>query len=457
MNESQTIARFVAGLRYEGIPPAVRDATRLFILDNLGCQLAGAGLAWSRTFYDVIRSTRHGGAATVVYYGDRLAPDDAAFLNSAFNHANESDDTHLKSPTHPGAVAVPAALAVAELAGAGGREFLTAVAAAYEVQIRIAWAASPHLIYRGHHPPPAVGPFGAATAAAVLLGLDAEHTLNALAIAGSHSGGLIEYTKTGGSVKRIHCAIPAQAGVRAALFAARGITGPATILEGDKGFFKVFAGQYDLARLTEGLGERWHLLDNALKPHSCCHLIHAAFDALDVIREREPLPPERVRTITVATNSEPILSHIGSIIEPTDVLGAQFSLPWSLALRLHRGGNGFWDYREEDLRDPALLATARKVRVVVAHDAEWEKVDEGAGIEVETVDGRRIRESVRFARGLPENPLSPDEVRRKFRSLVDPVLPAGRPAAIIDAVDGIAGLTRIDDLVRLLVVGEAGA
>ena len=452
MNESRAIAEFAAGLGYEDVPAVVREHARRFVLDNLGCQLAGATLPWSRIYRDVIRSTRSGGTATVVYYGDRLAPDDAAFVNSAFNHANETDDTHLKSPTHAGAVAVPAALAMAQYAGAGGRAFLAAVIAAYEVQIRIAWAASPHLIYRGHHPPPGVGPFGAAVAAGVLLGFDAGRMLDALAIAGSHSGGLVEYTRTGGSVKRIHCAIPAQAGVRAALFAAGGITGPSTILEGEKGFFKVFAGQYDLGRLTDGLGARYLLLDNALKPHSCCHLIHAAFDALDLVREREPLTADQIKTITVATNSEPILGHIGSILEPTDVLGAQFSLPWSLALRLHRGANGFWDYREEDLRDPLLLATARKVRVVVADDAEWEKVDKGACIEVETVDGRRLRARVPFAKGLPENPMSAEEVRAKFRSLVDPVLPSGRPEAIIEVVERLAELPTIDELVRLLVV-----
>ena len=120
------------------------------------------------------------------------------------------------------------------------------------------------------------------------MGFDLEKTINALGIAGSHSAGLIEYTKTGGSVKRIHSAIPTQAGVRAALFSEIGITAPHTILEGEKGFCKVFAGEYDLSRLTDGLGESWHLLDNGLKPYSCCHLIHAAFDALDNIRDETP-------------------------------------------------------------------------------------------------------------------------------------------------------------------------
>lgn len=458
MNETRTLARWVANLRLRDVPDEVREHARRFILDNFGCQIAGATLPWSQAYHEVIRKTRSGTHSTVAYFGDRLSPDDAAFINSTFNHANETDDTHLKSPTHPGSIAVPAALAMAEYARADGEKLLAAVIAAYEIQIRISWACSPFLIYRGHHPPVGVGPFGAAAAGAILMGFDAERTLNALAIAGSHSAGLIEYTRTGGSVKRIHSAIPAAAGVRAALFAEAGITGPHSILEGDKGFCKVFAGDYDLNRLTEGLGARYHLLDNALKPYSCCHLIHAAFDALDKLRDREPLTPGQVKSITVYTNSEPILSHIGSIIEPQDILGAQFSLPFSLAMRLHHGGrgvnggNGYWDYPNVNLKDPRLLETARSVKCVVPDNAEWARVDKGAGIEVETTDGRRLREIVPYSKGLPENPMSAAEVKEKFHSLVDPILPAGRPGEIVAAVDQIESIKSVEKLAQLLVV-----
>ncbi len=460
MSETRILADWVSSLRYGDIPEDVREHARRFILDNFGCQIAGATLPWSKTYYDMMTATRSGSHSTVAYYGDRMAPDDAAFLNSTFNHANETDDTHLKSPTHPGGIAVPAALALSEFAGATGEQLLVAVVAAYEIQIRLSWACSPFLIYRGHHPPVGVGPFGAAAAGAVLLGFDSDTTVNAFAIAGSHSAGLIEYTKTGGSVKRIHSAIPAQAGVRAALFAQAGITGPQSIIEGEKGFCKVFAGEYDLSRLTDGLGSRYHLLDNGLKPYSCCHLIHAAFDALDNARDETPLTPDTVKSITVATNSEPILSHIGSITEPTDILGAQFSLPFSMAMRLHhggrgvKGGNGFWDYVDVDCKDPALVETARKVKVVVAENDKWERVDEGAGLEIETVDGRKIEACVPFSKGLPENPLSPAEVEEKFRYLVDPVMPAAAPDAIVQAVAGLESIQDINDLVRLLVVPQ---
>lgn len=458
MNETRTLADWAAGLQLQDVPPKVRDYAKRFILDNIGCQIAGAVLPWSKTYYDVMRATRSGSHATVAYFGDKMAPDDAAFLNSTFNHANETDDTHLKSPTHPGGIAVPAAQAMAEYAKAGGDKLLLAVIVAYEIQIRISWACSPYLIYRGHHPPVGVGPFGAAAAGVVLMGLDNETMLNALAIAGSHSAGLIEYTKTGGSVKRIHSAIPTAAGVRAALFAKAGITGPHSILEGEKGFCKVFAVDYDLSRLTDGLGTLYHTLDNALKPYSCCHLIHAAFDTLDKLRERETIDPDQVEQMLVYTNSEQILSHIGSIIEPEDILGAQFSLPFSMAMRLHHGGrgvnggNGFWDYPKVDVKDPVLVNTARKVKCLVPTGAEWKAVDKGAGIEVIMKDGRRLKEIVAYSKGLPENPMSAAEVEEKFHSLVDPILPPGRAQDIIDAVRDLENINKINDLIDLLVV-----
>lgn len=461
MNETRTIADWAAGLKLQDVPAQVRDYAKRFILDNVGCQIAGAVLPWSKTYYDVMKATRSGSHATVAYFGDKMAPDDAAFLNSTFNHANETDDTHLKSPTHPGGIAVPAAQAMAEYAKASGDKLLLAVIVAYEIQIRISWACSPYLIYRGHHPPVGVGPFGAAAAGAVLMGLDNNEMLNALAIAGSHSAGLIEYTKTGGSVKRIHSAIPTAAGVRAALFAKAGITGPHSILEGEKGFCKVFAVDYDLARLTDGLGTLYHTLDNALKPYSCCHLIHAAFDTLDKLRDREPVDPDQVEQMLVYTNSEQILSHIGSIIEPEDILGAQFSLPFSMAMRLHHGGrgvnggNGFWDYPKVDVKDPVLVNTARKVKCLVPTGAEWKAVDKGAGIEVIMKDGRRLKEIVAYSKGLPENPMSAAEVEEKFHSLVDPILPAGRADEIVATVRDIENVKNINDLMQLLVVPPA--
>jgi 2-methylcitrate dehydratase PrpD len=219
----------------------------------------------------------------------------------------------------------------------------------------------------------------------------------------------------------------------------------------------------NIARLTEGLGSTYHLLDNGLKPHSCCHLIHAHLDALDVVRSKADISPENVKSMKVASNSPQILSHIGSIKEPDDILGAQFSLPFSLAMRLHHGGtgvaggNGFWDYLNVDLKDPKLLKTARSVECVIADTNKWSDVDKGAGLEVELTDGRLIKEVVPFSKGLPENPMTPAEVREKFISLTEQPLPKKRPEQIIDMVENITDLKDIKRLMDLLIVEKSVA
>ena len=153
MNETKVMAEWVAELDLKAMPQRVVDSVKLFLLDNIGCIIGGTTVPWSSTYYNVIRQTRSGHHSTVAYFGDKLSPDDAAFLNSTFNHANETDDTHLKSPNSSGRHRDPASLALAEYAASSGKHLLLAMIAAYEVQIRISWACSPYLIYRGHHPP----------------------------------------------------------------------------------------------------------------------------------------------------------------------------------------------------------------------------------------------------------------------------------------------------------------
>lgn len=458
MNETRTLAEWVSSLRMKDIPDTVKEHARRFLLDNFGCQIAGATLPWSKPFYDVIHKTRSGSHGTVAYYGTKLAPDDAAFINATFNHANETDDTHLKSPTHPGQIAVPCALAIAEYANASGEQLLLGVIAAYEVMIRLSWTCSPYLIYRGHHPPVGVGPFGGATAGIAIMGFDKEKAVNAYGIAGSHAAGLIEYTKTGGSVKRIHAGIPSQGGVRSVMFADAGVTGPHSIIEGEKGFCKVFAVDYDLSRLTDGLGTKWHMLDNGIKGHSCCHLIHFALDALDVIRSKRNFGPHEVKEVRVITNSQPILSHIGSIIEPEDILGAQFSMPFCIAMRLHHGGrrleggNGFWDFVKVDVRNPELLETARKVKVLVASDkTRWSHVDEGGAVEVELKDGTVLDTDYPHCWGLPENPMSQSDVEDKFRYVTSPVMTEGHQNELIAAMRRVDSIKSVSEISKLLV------
>ncbi len=433
--------------------PEVERRMQMLLLDQLGCQLAGTSLPWSQQIAHVLASISAPGPATVVGGIHRLAPDAAAFVNSSLGHSNESDDTHLKSPTHPGAVVIPAALAVAEATGATGAELLHALVHGYEVMLRVSSSVSPHLIARGHHPPVGVGPFGAAAAAGTLAGLDRPAMLDALAISASFSAGIQEYTQTGGSVKRLHCAIPSQAGVRAVLFAQAGVTGPPTALEGERGFAKVFAGEFDVERLTSGFGTEFLTMDTAFKTYSCCYLIHPALDALREF-QAAGLRAEDVESIEVLTHLASLVHHVGTIVEPTDILAAQFSMSFSLAQMLLRGDCGYWDYYNADLTDPATLGLARRI-VTRVGEPDTDRFNTELDVRVTLRDGRTMTKTVRHARGEPEVPLSDADVQDKFRKMTAPVLGLGGVDDVIDIVDRLPGLDSVSELTARLA-GDGG-
>lgn len=429
--------------------PEVSRRMQMLLLDQLGCQIAGTTLPWSRQIARVMTSISAPGRATVVGGRQGLSADAAAFVNSTLGHSNESDDTHLKSPTHPGAVVIPAALAVAEEVGASGAELLHALVHGYEVMLRVSASVSPHLIARGHHPPVGVGPFGAAAAAGTLVRLDRPTMLDALAVSASFSAGIQEYTQTGGSVKRLHCAIPAQAGVRAVLFAQAGVTGPPTALEGERGFAKVFAGEFDEERLTSGFGTEFLTMETAFKTYSCCYLIHPALDAIRDLVATEGLRAENVDSIVVLTHLTSLVHHVGTIVEPTDILAAQFSMSYSLAQMLLRGDCGYWDYYNADLADPQTLDLAHRI-VTRVGEPDTDRFNTELEVRVRLTSGRTMTRTVRHARGEPEVPLTDADVQAKFRKMTSPVLGDVGVGAVIDAVDRLPGLDTVSELMEKL-------
>jgi len=435
----------------DAFPADVDEQGKRILLDQFANQIACAPLPWSKAFRDSVLGLGSGSGATSVYYGDSLAIDQAAFLNSAFGHGNEFDDTHLRSTTHPGAVVGPPVLALAQNHHLSGRAVLDAIVIGSEIMIRIATAASPHLHNRGHHTPPAVGPFGAAIGCSRVLGLTASQTENAMAIAGSHAGGLLEYDRTGGSVKRIHCAIPAMSGLRSTLMAQQGITGPTSVLEGERGFLKVFAGEYNADLLTKDLGSDWLLYGMAYKPFASNFSTHAPFQALGELRAEHGLTAENIEKIVIGTSHHTV-EHVGTIVEPPDILGAQFSLRFGSAVRMIYGGNGFYDYREEDLHDPRFLNIARRVELVVDPIADKERKtinNRSAVVTVTTKDGRSFERRVQYSKGLPENPLSNTELTQKFFDAVIPCIGERRANELAERVWAIEEMSDAGALLPL--------
>ena len=357
---TRTLAEFVIGTRARDLPPDLFDLAKLYVLDYLGVALYGATKPWSRV---VARRARRlagggGGPATVLGAGWRAAPELAVLVNGAAGHAFELDDVHDESGCHPGTVVIPSALAVAEDRGASGADVLAAVVLGYEVMCRVGLAVgNPGHIVRGFHPTGTQGPFGGAAAAGRLLGLDAGRMVDALALAASFAGGLMEFSLSGGMVKRLHAGRAAEGGVLAAYLAGDGLTGPATALEGRYGFCAAFTDTPDLGSLTDRLGERWAIREITVKPYACCSELHSMIDAVRAIKDAHAFDPGDVDRVVIEVASKVVEQN--GLDGTTSIMAAQYSAPYNAALALARDARDPRIYADETLSDPGPCGARR--------------------------------------------------------------------------------------------------
>lgn len=425
----------------------VESKLKVHLLDTLGCQLAFASLPWSRATSAHARTTGTG-PSSLVLSGHRTGPAAAAFANACAGHGFEMDDTEMRTASHPGVVIVPAVLATAQAAGASGSEALRAMGIGYEVMVRVGLAGI-GMMARGFHTTGVAGAVGAAAAAAAVLGMDADGIRHALGIAASRAAGVTEYAVSGGSVKRLHAGFAAQAGVEAAQLASWGITAPAAALEGSRGLLRAVDDAPGAGLLTEGLGERYEFLTTGLKPYCCCAGQHAVLDAVARLQERVPgIDADSVARIEVRQNAREA-SVVGRIRRPRDVVSAQFSAAFGVAMRLTGRGNGFRDYARAPLEDAGVARVVDLVDYGVA-----EEPLEGHGPAVVTIelrDGSRHREAVAYPRGSAHRPLGEEEALEKFHALADDPLGPRRAASLVEAVMGLEAVAGLEALAELLV------
>src|SRR3984957_20171307 len=274
MSLSRELAAFVAALRYEDLPAAVVDRAKGVTLQALSSALVAHDMPASRQALALMQEEEAGGggAATVLCRGTRLTKAGAVFVNAETIFAGGKWDT-FRMLTHPGTAILPAALVAAEVADASGREFLTAVAAAYEVMERMAADHIPTVMSRGFHAGPVFGIFGAAVAAAQIQGLDAGQIHGAIAQCVNLASGNLEGIRSGGRSLREGGAV--RNALLAGALAKHGITGGEATLEGDAGSYHSYAGnnlgqlrysftgcnRTDLSEITKGLGKDWIFLE----------------------------------------------------------------------------------------------------------------------------------------------------------------------------------------------------
>ena len=407
--ETVRLAEYAAALRYNDLPAAVVQHAKECITDTVAAAICGSALPWSRIVIDYAERTGPGGKSHILGRGSAVQAPAAALANGALAHAFEFDSlTRPGAGAHPGATVLPPALAIAQELGADGRALIAAFVAGNEVMIRIGRATGHTNEARGFHAPGTTGPFGAAVAAGHLLRLDATGMANALGIAGSLCGGLLEFARgDGGTVKRLHLGRASEAGVLAASLAAYGFAGPRTVLEGEFGFLRVFCTQWDLAELTRGLGDEFVVSTVVLKRYPCHATAHAAVKAVRDLQAAHGFTSAEVEGITVTGTGRMIERH--NILEPADLMLAQYSIPFSVALALCREARDPESWNKTALADPQIRALCRRVQLVP--EPRGESGGMACTVTVALADGRRLEH--RAESGM----LEPGELADKFLRL----------------------------------------
>jgi 2-methylcitrate dehydratase PrpD len=459
MSSEETVAQklgmFVSRLKYEDLPTDVVRRAKELLLDQLGCQLLGSTVEWNQPVYKFVKENKSGGPASIVNYGDKVAVDDAVFVNGTFGQGCELDDHYDRGGGHPGAASVPVAMTLGELKAVDGKTFLAAIAAGYEIGWRAVLGLLPQMHRRGFHSQSTIGVFIAAATAGKILRLDPNQMATTLAIAGSHACGTMEFDQSGGEVKRMHAGLACSGGVRSAMLSALGLTGPPTIFEGKRGVLRGFGGECNPAPMTRDLGSEFAVMHAAIKSFPVIAGQHSPIQLLSKLTEENGIRPGEVQKIEVGVN-EILLMHVDAIYEPKQVIEAQVSLRFSLALRLLKRSNDLRLYMDRKLwQEPEILEVGEKIHLFADPQAKDGEQKFLCNMRICLSDGRVIEGSVPYHKGTPRNPLSKDEIQKKFLRLAEGILPNETLHRIIDKVEEIDREDDISSLVRLMTSAKS--
>ncbi len=453
------LSEWAANFRLEDAPGEVVGRMKALVLDLLRVVAVGAKLPWSRDARNY--ALRLGGkpASTVLWYGDRMDPVRAAFVNGSFAHACDLDDTHVGSMHHSGASVLPAALAVAEKENASGRALLEAAICGYETSLRIGLAVQPQLFHKGFLATATVGPLGAALAAGKVMGFKGDDLAGALGAACTYAGGLAQFYKSGSVIKRVNAGKAAECGVISALLVEDGIWGPRDILEGKAaGFFRAFSDAPRPEKITDDLGRGYRLMEVSTKVHAGAGRLQATNDAGLALAAGHRLAPAQI--IDVEVGIPKVIQGMLTQNDPGDLHSARRSVPLSLAMALARGrargpaaGITPTDY-DDLIANPAVRALAMRVRCVVDPEIEAKTNTEEvpSRVTLKLADGRVLQEKVDHPRGSPHRPMSWDEIAGLFRDTVAADLPKRSIDRVIEVVANLDGKSKARDITAAFLV-----
>jgi 2-methylcitrate dehydratase PrpD len=439
ISKSEEFAAWATGLEAGDIPDSVRAAAGNALLDFTGLCIAARG---EDCVHATLAAGSEPGGCTALGHAAGVDAAGAALVNGTAAHGEDYDDTFEGTPVHTGAVILPAVLAAGERFGCSGADALRGIAAGTELMCRMALVAPTAVHRAGFHPTAVIGALGAAAAVSTMLRLSPKQTVNAIGIAASFAGGIIEYLAEGSWTKRIHAGWAAQSGLRAALLGREGFMGPRTVMEGRHGFFFGFADpaiERDYGKLTDGLGETWHAANIAFKPYACGTMAQPFIDCA-IRLANDGLKAGDVETVTCKVG-EGTVHRLWEVLAekraPSTPYSAKFSVPFCIAAGMIDRAAGLAQFTEARIRDPEILSLAARIGYEIDPGNEY-PANYSGHIRAILRDGSVREVEQPHLRGGAREPLSRAELEAKFRAnLAFAGWPDGRADALMTFCAGL--------------------
>jgi len=449
---SQKWAKFALELNYKDIPSVALKEAKRFLLDSVGCAFSALDNKDTQAAYNYIKDLGGKEQATIIGWGIKANLPQATLMNSLLIRALDYNDIYWEQdPSHPSDI-IPAVLSTGEFMKKNGKEVLVGIIIAYELEMRLCLAAFPGVREIGWHHA-TLTQLVSPVAAGRMLGLNEEEIVAAIGISGSSHftlGGVVAGHLT--NMKNAADPFAVEAGVRAALLASKGYTGPVEVFEGKEGLFEVLDKvKWDRDILTKGLGDKFLINQCGYKAFPTEALTHQPITAALEVMQENNLKPQGVKEVLVETTTRgaDILSDL-SKYKPTTKETADHSLPYCIAVAVAKGNVLPSDFEEYALRDPLVWSLLDKIKVVANPeiDALFPKVKR-AIVTIKTSNGE-FKKQEDFAKGQPERPLSEKELISKFKANSEKKISSSRMEDIIKATKELENIDEIGEYMKLL-------
>jgi 2-methylcitrate dehydratase PrpD len=419
------------------------------VLDSLAVIIGASGLAEeAKSVHDYVAALGGKPEASILGFGGKAPTIAAAFMNGSMGHMLDYEDTAV-GPVHPGTTTIPVAFAIAErLGGVSGKELLTAIAAGYDIAVRMGSSA---MLTEDWFGTQLFGFICGAATAGRLLGLDTDQMENALGIAYNQLSGTREMASGEATeVRGMQGGFTGQGAVAAALLAQRGMTGDKEIFEGRYGLFSnyVKVPQPDWRALASDLGERFALLDShTFKVWPACAGTRPPVAGILQLKSENNLTAEQIESILISVPPRTnmlLWDPIESKRRPPSSIDAKYSIPFTVAIAAQTGGVTLRDYTDDALVAPDVLAMAQRVSYVV--DPEINRT----AVEIKGRNGASYKKTVTAIPGDPRNPVSQSDVEAKFRDCVSFSHRPVRPENVERVIELVANLDKVDDATEIM-------